>query len=70
MIIEKHTLSEECELVSSNERSMEMHHGRMHNGNLECGLCNFVAKDSDKLHLHLVACKWEFVNTKQRIYLN
>ena len=36
---------------------MEIHHGRMHNENLECGLCDFVAKDVDKLDLHLVTCE-------------
>ena len=29
----------------------------MHNAILECGLCDFVAKDSDTLDLHLVTCK-------------
>ena len=48
---------EECDFVSGNEWSMEVHHGRMHTEILECGLCDFVAKDSDTLDLHLVTCE-------------
>ena len=48
---------EECEFVSSNEWSMEIHHGRIHNNILECGLFDFVAEDSDRLDLHLGTCE-------------
>ena len=48
---------EECDYCGENEPSMEVHIGRAHSENYECGLCEFVAGDLEKLEIHLFTCE-------------
>ena len=40
---------EDCAFWGPNEISMEVHHGRKHCSNYECGMCEYTAKDSEAL---------------------
>ena len=48
---------EECDFSGNNEVSMEVHVNKVHTEELECGLCECVAKDLESLELHLVTCQ-------------
>ena len=48
---------EECDYCAENEPSMEVHIGRAHSESFECGLCEFVAGDLEKLETHLFTCE-------------
>ena len=48
---------EECEFWGPNEMTMEVHLGRIHTEVPECGLCDFQAKNSEELELHLFTCE-------------
>ena len=48
---------EDCDFWGPNEISMEVHHGRKHCLNYECGMCEFVAKDTEELELHILTCE-------------
>ena len=39
------------------ERTMQMHNGKCHQKNIECGLCKYEAKDIEKLDLHIATCE-------------
>ena len=36
---------------------MQIHNGKVHSQNFECGLCDFPAKDLETLNLHLITCE-------------
>ena len=36
---------------------MEVHLGKFHDNNFECGLCGFLANSEDNLNMHLVTCE-------------
>ena len=48
---------EKCEFTGNNEWTMQMHNGKCHQKNNECGLCNYEAKDIENLDLHLTTCE-------------
>ena len=48
---------EECDFSSENFLTMEVHIGKQHGEKVECGLCNFEAKDLEALNLHLSTCQ-------------
>ena len=48
---------EECEFKGTNEWTMQLHHGKIHNKSIECGLCQYKAKDLENLNLHLKTCE-------------
>ena len=48
---------EECGFTGKNDWSMQIHHGKCHSKNIECGLCEFIAKDNECLEMHLKTCE-------------
>ena len=44
---------EDCDYTSENFLTMEVHVGKQHSENFECGLCSYEAKDIEALNLHL-----------------
>ena len=48
---------EECDFLGINETTMEVHFGKEHSENIECGLCDFPAKDQADLDIHLSTCE-------------
>ena len=44
---------EDCDLYCENELSIEMHHGKCHTDEFECGFCEFKAGNSENLNTHL-----------------
>ena len=48
---------EECDFSGNNEISMEVHINKVHSEELECGMCEFEAKDLETLETHLVTCQ-------------
>ena len=44
----------DCDYWGPNELSMKVHYGRNH---AECGLCDFIAKYSEYLEMHLTTCE-------------
>jgi hypothetical protein len=48
---------EDCEYCSETKLTMEVHLGKEHDPNFECGLCGFVATTLENLELHLFTCE-------------
>ena len=48
---------EDCEYVGQNKETMDVHNGRAHCENFECGLCEFEAGSLDNLDMHLRTCE-------------
>ena len=48
---------EDCDYFAPDEASMEVHAGRKHSGNFECGICGYVANESENLEKHLLTCE-------------
>ena len=48
---------EDCKVIGENEFTVEVHNGRYHNCDFECGLCDFKAKSIKKLNTHLSTCE-------------
>lgn len=48
---------EECDYCGINEMTMEVHIGKNHNENFECGLCEYVANNLEALDTHLFTCE-------------
>jgi hypothetical protein len=48
---------EECEFFGTNHLTMEVHLGKEHSANFECGLCEVEAKDLENLEMHLFTCE-------------
>ena len=47
----------QCDFTGNNAWTLQIHNGKSHNESIECGLCDFVAKDLDMLNLHLKTCE-------------
>ena len=48
----------ECDFIGQCEWTMQIHFSKNHNkGNIECGLCDFEAKDLECLEMHLTTCE-------------
>ena len=48
---------EECDFCGSNKFTMDVHVGKEHSENYECGLCEYVAKDLQALETHIFTCE-------------
>ena len=48
---------EDCDYFGPNVITMEVHHGRKHSQDPECGLCEFKANSRENLETHLVTCE-------------
>ena len=48
---------EDCDFFAPNELTLEVHTGKVHSGNSECGLCNFLGKNTEQLDLHQTTCE-------------
>ena len=48
---------EDCDYCSENFLTMEVHVGKHHGEKIDCGLCNFEAKDLEALNMHLSTCE-------------
>ena len=48
---------EECHFNGTNEVSMEVHVSKVHTEEIECGMCEYEAKDLESLEIHLVTCQ-------------
>ena len=46
-----------CSFSEYNEVGIEVHVGREHGENFECGMCEFIAEDLESLDLHLLTCE-------------
>ena len=47
----------DCDFIGGNEPTVSVHHGKVHNSDYECGLCDFKAKSLRKLETHLSTCE-------------
>ena len=47
----------DCDFLGDNQRTMDVHIGKLHSENVECGLCESILKTIDDLELHLVTCE-------------
>ena len=48
---------EECEFFSDSKLVMDVHIGKKHSENFECGLCEFEAGDMEALNIHMFTCE-------------
>ena len=48
---------EDCPFVGKNFETMEVHAGKAHTDNLECGLCENNFENIENLNLHLQTCE-------------
>ena len=48
---------EDCDFFAPNELSLEVHAGKKHSGNFECGLCDFTGTSLENLELHQFTCE-------------
>ena len=48
---------DDCDFVGESGLTMDVHIGKHHSENHECGLCNFEAKDQENLETHLTSCE-------------
>ena len=47
---------EDCDFVGQSRETMEVHIGKNHTDNFECGLCDLNFGNIGKLEIHLKAC--------------
>ena len=47
----------EFDFLGTNEYTMEVHNGKDHSDNFECGLCEYAAETEENLELHLFTCE-------------
>ena len=48
---------EECDFLGATSFTMDVHFGKVHSENLECGLCECQADDVEKLNSHIFTCE-------------
>ena len=48
---------EDCEFVGECEATMEVHIGKDHSVNFECGICDLVVNTLENLEIHLFSCE-------------
>ena len=46
-----------CEFVGTNDYTMDVHSGKDHSDNFECGLCEYAAENEESSELHLFTCE-------------
>ena len=49
---------EDCDFCGPNEFTMEVHAGRSHSADHECGLCDYKAKNVEDLETHISTCEF------------
>ena len=54
---------QECDFLGTNSVTMDVHHGKEHGDNFECGMCEFIAPDKVALETHLFTCKMFVCNS-------
>jgi hypothetical protein len=70
-----------CEFIGGEEIDMEVHTAKLHGEKIECGLCEYEAKDIGTLEIHLATCEyyecavcgekiWQFTDIKEHILAN
>ena len=47
----------DCDFVGKCELTMEVHNGKYHSENFECGICGYEGKSLEDLEMHLFTCK-------------
>ena len=55
--LDEHLRCEDCDYIGENGCSLDVHHGKFHNIDFECGLCDYKGKDVEKLETHLSTCE-------------
>ena len=59
----------DCDFCAYNEISIQVHQGRSHGDEFECGLCDFQADSLETLNLHLTTCEcYECYSCKIRVF--
>ena len=48
---------EDCDFLAEDKLSLEVHSGKKHSGNFECGLCGYKGEDIDSLETHIHTCE-------------
>ena len=48
---------EDCEFVGTRKETMDVHSGKCHAENFECGLCEFPTNNLEDLETHLFTCE-------------
>ena len=46
-----------CDSTGINAWTMQIHYGKSHSINFECGLCDFKAKNLENLQIHVKTCE-------------
>ena len=59
-----------CNFSEYSEIGIEVHVGREHGDNFECGLCEYIAEDLENLDLHLLTCEVYKCNKCGNIFKN
>ena len=59
-----------CSFSEYNEVGIEVHVGREHGENFECGMCEFIAEDLESLDLHLLTCEIYKCNKCENVFKN
>ena len=55
LIVRKDT--PKCDFFCETQSEMELHIGRKHSDQLECGICNYEADNLENLTIHLATCE-------------
>merc|ERR1712129_411012 len=48
---------EDCNFVGENKYTMEVHSGKNHTNERECGICEYRTESEENLELHLTTCE-------------
>ena len=59
-----------CSFSEYNEIGIEVHVGREHGENFECGLCELTAEDLESLDIHLLTCEVYKCNKCENVFKN
>ena len=47
----------ECDFVGETEKTMDVHSGKEHSNNFECGICDLKLRNKEDLEVHLFTCE-------------
>ena len=48
---------EDCDLIGESQYTMDVHIGKIHSENIECGICECVTKTLEDMEIHLSGCE-------------
>ena len=48
---------EDCEFIGESQFTMDVHIGKLHSEQIECGICECVTKTLEDLEVHLSGCE-------------